>query len=307
MASIHKRIGSKFWWCAFTDANGTRVSRSTRQTRRGAAMRVAISCEDAATMARNRRLTESQVRKIIADVTTRISEEKVVLHTTAQWFRSWAAGKRLASEKTGERYGPVVERFLGNLGNTAQQDLTYLTSRHIETYRDEQLASGLTGGTVIVELKMIRTCLKLAVSQELLSTNPAMAVEFPDKNAQIKEAFSRHQIKQILSATTDMEWRGLTKFGYYVGARLTNCAKALLDDVDFEKRSYKYVPVKQRRKTEPKTIEIPLHPELYEFLMGLRRKSGPVFPRLSKIRNGGKTGLSLTFRALMDRRVSGSF
>ncbi len=47
-------------------------------------------------------------------------------------------------------------------------------------------------------------------------------------------------------------------------------------------------------------MTLPLHPELSALIAAHGKASGPLFPTLSKMRVGGKTGLSLTFRKIID-------
>jgi integrase len=63
----------------------------------------------------------------------------------------------------------------------------------------------------------------------------------------------------------------------------------------------KYKPTKQKRSAPKKEIFIPIHPELMAYFESLGVRSGPIFPRLSKMRVEGESGLSCTFRDLMDK------
>jgi integrase len=302
MASIHRRSGSKFWYCAFTDANGERVFKSTKQTDRTDAWRVAITFEDAAKDAKRGNITAIHLRKVIGQTVAKITGEVPAVHSIADWGRAWAADKKLSrSEGTAKRYGPLIEEFLSFLGPKAGKDISHLTKFDVQNFRDEKHRAGLSSGSVNIAVKVLRSCLKTAVRQELITSNPADAVDLLPKAKKTRKPFTRQEVTQILGSTSDDEWIGLTKFGYYIGARITNCAKFRYEEIDFEQRLLTYTPIKQRAGGDTKTLVVPLHPELYEYLIARRKASGPIFPRLSKMRTGGKTGLSLTFRALMDK------
>ncbi len=302
MPSIHKHSRSKYWICAFIDADGRRVFRSTRQTKKAAAWRVAFAYADAAWNAKHGRLTAIQMRKVISDTVVKITGEAPAFHSIAEWCRAWAADKKLSkSEGTAKRYVPLIEEFLTFLGPKAAKDISHLNKFDVQNFRDKKHQAGLSGGSVNIAIKVLRTCLKTAVRQELITSNPADAVDLLPKAKKTRKPFTRQEVRQILKATSDEEWRGLIKMGYYVGARIGNCARFLFEEVDFEKRILTYSPVKQRAGEDTKTLVVPLHPDLYGYLLERRRPSGPIFRRLSKIRIEGKTGLSLTFRALMDK------
>lgn len=58
---------------------------------------------------------------------------------------------------------------------------------------------------------------------------------------------------------------------------------------------------KKKKTSAVKILLVPIHPDLWEYLKRRYRSgmTGPIFPNLTKKRTGGKTGLSLTFRALL--------
>jgi len=104
MASIHKHPKSRFYQATYTDADGLRVSRSTKQTKRGDAWRVAIAYEDATRTARHGNATAAQMRKVIEWTLKRISPDASVLHSIADWCNAWVAGKTASRSKgTAER------------------------------------------------------------------------------------------------------------------------------------------------------------------------------------------------------------
>jgi integrase len=89
--------------------------------------------------------------------------------------------------------------------------------------------------------------------------------------------------------------------GYFIGARLGDCASLTHEAVDYVAKTLKYRPTKQKRSAPKKEVTVPIHLELMTYFESLPNRSGPIFPHLSKMRVGGKSGLSLTFRALMDK------
>ena len=58
---------SPFWYCAFRDATGRRLKKSTGQTSKSKALKVCMQLQRAADLARERALTEERARAIISD------------------------------------------------------------------------------------------------------------------------------------------------------------------------------------------------------------------------------------------------
>ncbi|MCB1077396.1 MAG: hypothetical protein KDM64_06165, partial [Verrucomicrobiae bacterium] len=61
MASLRKKPNSKYWFACFKLPDGTRVQRSTKESDKKEAMKMAIDYERAA----RKRITETQARKVI--------------------------------------------------------------------------------------------------------------------------------------------------------------------------------------------------------------------------------------------------
>jgi len=68
MASVVKKERSPYWYCAFTDATGRRLKKSTQLTARSKAMQMCLQWQRAADLARKRTLTEERAREIISDI-----------------------------------------------------------------------------------------------------------------------------------------------------------------------------------------------------------------------------------------------
>jgi len=87
--------------------------------------------------------------------------------------------------------------------------------------------------------------------------------------------------------------------GYFTGARLVDLARLVWRDIDLSKRIIAFV----QRKTGS-SVQIPIHPELYEYLLELPkpdRPQKPVFPKLFNKPGAGRSGLSMSFKRLMQR------
>ena len=77
MASLHRdpRGKSPFWYCAYTEGDGKRRFKSTKQTNRKKAEAVCEGWQRAADLARKGLLTQVQAQKIISEIYERSSGE----------------------------------------------------------------------------------------------------------------------------------------------------------------------------------------------------------------------------------------
>jgi hypothetical protein len=65
MASLRKKARSPYFFACFTDADGTRTQRSTKQTKEKKAQAIAEQFEKAAKLSAERRLGEAQARRVL--------------------------------------------------------------------------------------------------------------------------------------------------------------------------------------------------------------------------------------------------
>ncbi|MBV9674078.1 MAG: tyrosine-type recombinase/integrase, partial [Verrucomicrobia bacterium] len=93
------------------------------------------------------------------------------------------------------------------------------------------------------------------------------------------------------------EWRALIALGYYTGGRLMDLARLTWAAIDRQKQAITF----QQKKTGG-VVVIPIHPELARYLDTLKPGIGraPLLPKLSAKSGTGKSGLSNSFRKIMD-------
>ena len=148
MASLRRLPNSPYWIACFTLPDGRRTQRSTKATDRREAQRIANKFEDVAETGREQRLTETQARKVIADIFSISNKDVLPSSSIKDYLESWLKRKELeASEPTHQRYKTVVDHLVKFLGAKAGLDITHLNSKEITGFRDH-LASRFTSGTV---------------------------------------------------------------------------------------------------------------------------------------------------------------
>ena len=305
MASLHRdpRGKSPFWYCAYTDSNGKRCYKSTKESKRKRAEAVAAGWQRAIDLARRGTLTQVQVTKVVGEIYEAVNQEPLNTSATISYFQDWIKSKKLtAAPSTARRYGDIIKDFLKHLGTKGQRSLAGLTPRDIAAFRDEEVSAGKSNKTANMAVKTLRIALNVARKQGVILSNPADAVDLLPENSGSRETFSREQITALL-AKADSEWRGMILLGACHGLRLMDAAKLTWANVNMAQQTLCFYPQKDRKKAGRKPLEIPMHPDLLDYLSNLtihsNKPDAPIFPTLSRKKGMGDNGLSTTFTKLM--------
>ena len=300
MASIHRHAKSPYWYCAYSLPNGRRVFRSTGQRDRKKAADVCRTLERTSEKARAGELSRSAARKLFDNLLENIGAEPLSRETAHSFFDSWLAGKEI-SVKPGvyKLYHKTVTKFLAHLGDKALKPLGDLTPRDITSFRDFRLkAEGVSTGTFVLDLKAIRAALSLAKRQGLITTSPADAVDLPPVRRIERDIFSLEEIRALLSAAPNQEWRTAILLGFFAGARLSDAVTIRWDCVAVDKGQICYT----QNKTGARVV-VPIHADLEAQLLEVASHDnarGYVCPTLAKTPVEGRSGLSSQFIRIME-------
>ena len=212
------------------------------------------------------------------------------------WCETWLEAKAIEAEQsTHDRYARIVERFTDCIGAKAKRDLSTLQASDIAGFRDRE-AKALSRATSNLSVKVLRVCFGEAVKQGLLAVNPAVRVsvlKLRDKSA--RRAFTLPEIKRILKACNDDEWRGLVLFGLYLGQRLGDLAKLTWRAVNLEDSEIAFTTRKTGRR-----IVLPLVQPLADYLASLPASDNPnafIFPTAASAKR--TSTLSNQFREIL--------
>ena len=305
MASLHRepRGKSPFWYCAFTNANGQRCYKSTKETKRKRAEAVAAGWQRAVDLARRGTLTQVQASKVVGEIYEAVNQEPMNTADTASFLRDWIKSKMLtAAPSTARRYKDVIEAFLKSLGDKSKRNLAGLVPRDIAAFRDECIKSGKAGKTANMAVKTLRIALNVARKQGIVLSNAAEAVDALPENSASRQTFTREQIAALL-AVADTEWRGMILLGACHGLRLMDAARLTWANINTERRTLCFFPQKDRKTASRKPLEIPMHCDVLDYLLALpiatNKPDAPIFPTLSRKKGNGERGLSGTFTKLM--------
>ena len=299
MASIHKdpRNKSPYWYCAYTLPDGRRAYRSTKQRDRKKASDICRALEKASEKARANELTEVQVRKLLDEVLESVGQQPLQSESVRSFFTNWLSGKQLAITKgTHTHYKKVLGRFLEGLGERADKSIANVRPRDIAAFRDERFkADGISTGTLLLELKAIRSVFSTARRHGLILHNPAEAVDMPTNKALSREVFTPEEVRALLDVAPE-EWKTLILSGYYLGGRLRDLATLSWEAIDLASGIIFYTQGKTGQK-----VEVPIHPDLADRLQSIARDDprGRLCPTLAKAGADGRNGLSNQFARLM--------
>lgn len=318
MPSLHKRAGSRFWSCAFTDSAGKRHLVSTKTKDKAEAQAFCLRLETMARQsaqegeasvpkadtpelleaglklmqaANSGTLSEARALEYVNRVLKASGTESEISGETARSFlQNWLDGKKVGSARdTFLRYRTTVKLFLDGLGKRASLSLSAIRAKDIEKFRDVRLGEvGCT--TVVDDLKILRTAFNRARRQGAIHTNPCEAVDFPKAEAQVREPFTVQEVVLLVEEAPD-EWKTAILLGFYAGLRLGDAVNLDWRSVDFEKGMLTFKAQKTGR-----VETIPIHPMLAAHLGRIAGDTGgKISPALARLCISGRSGLSRQF------------
>lgn len=296
MATIFKR--GNFWIGQWYDLSGKRKKRSTGLTvseSKKEARRIAEGFERedrreveeygksllrildrAGADAKAGRLTGTRAEDYLVEL-RRISDPKFRVVTLGEHLDAWLAGKRNLSKSSAGTYGDAKRHFVEALGPvTMRRPITELTRDQMRKALAKLHEGSLSAATINLSLRIFRSCLRQAVDDGLLVTNPATGVERLAENDSVERApFTAEEVRRLIDhPDTSEEWRGMILLGAHTGLRLGDVVFLGREHIDGTKIVIR--PKKTQRSR--KTITVPLTPSCIGWI-GDRK--GKFFPELS--------------------------
>jgi integrase len=305
MASItkdtHQPSKSPFWIACFTGADGRRLKKSTKTTDPKLARKLADEWEQLAKVGRAGRLTESQCRKVIADMYERTIGEPLHFRTAREYLTEWVESKKNETELRAYLKYHQIE-FLAHVGVKADRLLREITPADIRSWRDALKRKGLSAPTVNHAIKILRMPFKGAHDAGYIDINPntkntVRPLRDEARNVS-KDVFTPKQLAALLEAAPSEDWKGAILCGYYTGLRLRDIADLQWSTINQQLRTITVTTRKTR-----KDVTVPIHPQFALWLRKQTRGIGkaPVFPTLVGKAGSGKSGLSMQFKRIMER------
>ena len=236
---------------------------------------------------------------MLSEIHEQATGEALHFHTAGAWLDEWLAGKKgVTTERTRMKYEQYVGEFRASLGDRDKAPLNAIAPRDVRSFRDALARAGHSPVTVNGALKILASPFNAALRLGYIPVNPCAGVESlrDDADAE-KDVFTPEQVRDLLAAA-DGDWKGVILAGYFTGLRLRDVTELRWEAVDFKAGSLRV----KTRKTG-KVVVLPLHSDFSAWLSKQTRGIGkaPLFPVLAGKTGGGKSGLSMKFRRIMER------
>jgi integrase len=237
MASItkdaHQPPKSPFWIACFngigSDGKARRLKRSTKTTDKKLAQKLADEWEQLEQLAGKGRLTESQCRKVIAQMYERTAGEPLHFKTAREYLAEWVESKENETElRAYWKYRQIVDEFLKHVGAKADRLLREITPADIRSWRDALKRKGLSAPTVNHAIKILRMPFRAAHDAGYIDINPntkntVRPLKDEARNVS-KDVFTPEQVAALTDAAPTEDWKGVILCGYYTGLRLRDIA-----------------------------------------------------------------------------------
>jgi len=179
----------------------------------------------------------------------------------------------------------------------ADLPISAITPHDCQKFYDDLIEQDLAPATLRCEMKTVASVFNHARRLGLIATNPATAVELPERMKQVsRRVFTDAQLQFLLDGA-EPEWKTAILLGYYAGLRMGDAVTLTWASVDFSGNKLVF----EQHKTGDK-LEIPMHPTLEAHLSKLAGDTaGELCPGLAAQRISGRSGLSRKFIELMKR------
>lgn len=283
----------------FRDATGRVVMRSTKQTVHREALKLALLWEDATIAARRGELTQAASVKILRDLMEQTTRETLKVPSIKETLDSYLAACTATggAASTVTRYRPFFNRFLAHIGEMrARASVASATVAEIESWRNAELAAGMSGKSANMGLGILRAAFNAAKRRGEILHNPCDAISNVAARSDEREPFTDTEVTQLLVAATGTDWLGAILVGVWSGLRLRDVANITWGQIDLATGILTATP----SKTD-KPIKQPMAAELRDYLSTLPAGVGkrPVFPSLHGRITGSLGGLSNGFSRVM--------
>jgi len=295
MAELRKHPESKFWSARFYDASGKQLTRSTKETDKKKALRIALAFEEAARTIKTARHT----REVIAELHERITGETLASQSWRVFTESWISRKKPeVKPSTMEFYLNAIGKFTAFLGAKAGVQMTELTAADVVGFRNHE-SKFLAPKTVNHDLKALRMVFRDALQDRVISESPCEFVKTTKTGQKTKKIpFTIPQLEAVM-AVADAEWKSMIRFGLYSGQRIGDIASLTWRNVDLQTLQVRLVQLKTG-----KPVIIPIKgTSLIPYLMEQAGDDpdAPVHPRAhaSFNRNGRSVTVSNQFGELL--------
>jgi integrase len=183
----------------------------------------------------------------------------------------------------------------------AQASIASASVAEIESWRNAELAAGVSGKTANIGLGIVRAAFNAAKRRGEILHNPCDAIFKVAERSDEREPFTDADVAALLRTASGTDWQGAVLVAAWTGLRLADVAALTWRNVDLTAGTLTVTP----NKTDKQIVQ-PMAGELRDFLTSRAAGVGkaPLFPTLAgRITgsNGANAGLSNEFARLMSR------
>jgi integrase len=299
MASIVKKPNSRYFHAVFRDGTGKQRVKTTKETRRSIARKIAETFE---TIAR-RKTSWPKLWESLKQLHALISGEELHGATVQEFCAQWLKNKKgnrvtLSTEAT---YTTLVKQFLAFLGpKRAAAPLADITKTDLNVFRNSLVEEGLSPASVKIKVTILRMIFAEARRDGFVAEDPAENLKtLKDKSKRVRRPLTVQEIQQVL-AIADPEWQSLIRFGLYTGQRLGDLALLRWENIDLiGGRLF----LKSRKTGQ--NVQLPITGALREHILTLDSSDDPKTPlhprayALVESQQGRVVSLSNQFVALL--------
>ena len=287
----------------FKAPDGGWTARSTKETDRSKALRLAFELEGAGGTFRSDNTTQAQLDKVLRAMWQRHTGKRITLNRADEFFRSWIAGMK-RKPGTIERYNQITEEFLGQLGERAAFDIKSIEPAHLQAFVNRDVALGRSGTTIVLNAKILRAAFNAAIRAGAIETNPAGSLQLPDAVAEEREPFTPGEVETLLATAKGTDWETAIMLAAFAGLRIGDSVRLKWEAVDLAAGTLTFLPEKTSRKG--KELKMPMADRLAGYFEKLaskdRAQASPLLcPSFAGREIGGRAGLSAEFIDLMGR------
>src|SRR6266480_2560171 len=231
MASItkdtHQPPKTPYWIACFngvgSDGRVRRFKKSTKATDKKLAQKLADEWEELAKAGRQKRLTETQCRKVIAEMYERTIGEPLHFRTAREYLTEWVESKKNETEERAFlKYEQIVHEFLAHIGVKADRLLREITPADIRSFRDAKKRKGLAAPTVDHAIKILRMPFKAAHDAGYIDINPSTKNQVrpvKDKARNVKKDSSLRRLRVRARANVTRRFYVVSELSLKTGAK----------------------------------------------------------------------------------------
>ena len=139
-----------------------------------------------------------------------------------------------------------------------------ITSKLAEEYL-EHLSDSVGAATYNIRLVLFKRIWKALSGEYRLEKDVWESFKKKKVVKSTRRTVSSFEIGKVLSAAESFDMKLLLTIGIYTGLRLSDCALLKWNDIDFEHKIMKVLPIKTKKHMDA-PLEIPIHPTLLNML-----------------------------------------